>query len=70
MYYRIMRRVLILTVLLVAYLAALVIYLVPYGWLMAAGIAVFMLFRKTYRYTAYGSAYWASAEHLEDLTNE
>jgi hypothetical protein len=68
--YRILRRILIATVLLLAYLAALVIYLVPYAWLVAVGIVVFMLCRKTYRYTAYGTAFWASADDLEGMIDE
>lgn len=59
--YQILRYVLITSVLLLAYLAALVIYLVPYAWLVVVAIGVVMLCRKTYRYTAYGTARWADA---------
>jgi type IV secretion system protein VirD4 len=68
--YRFLRYILIATVLLVAYLAALVIYLVPYAWLVAVGIVVFMLFKKTYRLTAHGTARWAQAEDLEGMIDE
>ena len=68
--YRILRYILIATVLLVVYVAALVIYQVPYAWLVALGIGAFMLCRKTYRYTAYGTAFWASADDLEGMIDE
>jgi type IV secretion system protein VirD4 len=68
--YRILRRILMVTVLLVAYLAALVIYLVPYAWLVPVAIGLVMLFRKTYRYTAYGTARWADAQDLEGMIDE
>ena len=68
--YRMLRYLLIATVLLVAYLAALVICVVPYAWLVALGIGAFMLFRKSYRYTAYGSAKWAELEDLEGMIDE
>lgn len=68
--YKFLRYVLITTVLLLAYLAALVIYVVPYAWLVLVGIGAFMLCKKTYRYTAYGSAKWADAEDLEGMIDE
>jgi hypothetical protein len=68
--YRILRYILMATVLLLAYVAALVICVVPYAWLMALGIGAFMLFRKTYRYTAYGSSRWAELEDLEGMIDE
>lgn len=68
--YRILRCILIATVLLLAYVVALVVYVVPYAWLVALGIGAFMLFRKTYRYTAMGSARWAELEDLEGMIDE
>jgi type IV secretion system protein VirD4 len=68
--YRILRRMLIAAVLLAAYVAALVIYLVPYAWFVPVVIGLVMLFRKTYRYTAYGTARWADAEDLEGMIDE
>jgi hypothetical protein len=68
--YHILRRILIVTVLLLAYLAALVMYVVPYGWLGAVAIGIAMLCRKTYRYTAYGTARWADAQDLEGMIDE
>jgi hypothetical protein len=61
---------LIATVLLVIYLAALVIYQVPYGWLIAIAIIIALLCRKTYRYTSHGTAFWATPEHLEGMIDE
>lgn len=68
--YRILRCILIATVLLLAYLAALVIYLVPYAWLVLVGIGVLMLFKRTYRYTSHGTARWAEADDLEGMIDE
>lgn len=68
--YRILRRILIATVLLLAYVAALVIYLVPYAWLAALAIGAFMLCKKTYRYTAHGTARWAELDDLEGMIDE
>ncbi len=68
--FQILRCILISTVLLLAYLAALVAYMVPYGWLVALGIGAYLLLRKTHRYTAMGSARWAEAEDLEGMIDE
>jgi type IV secretion system protein VirD4 len=68
--YRILRYILIATVLLLAYVAALVVYLVPYAWLVALGIGAFFLCRKTYRFTSHGTARWAEAEDLEGMIDE
>ncbi len=65
--YRILRYILIATVLLLAYLAALVVYLVPYAWLVPVAIGIVMLGRKTYRYTAYGTARWADATDIPHM---
>jgi type IV secretion system protein VirD4 len=65
--YRILRYVLIVTVLLVAYLAALVIYLVPYAWLLSVVLGIVMLCRRTCRYTALGSARWADAADIPHM---
>jgi type IV secretion system protein VirD4 len=68
--YRILRYLLIATVLLLAYLGALVVYVVPYAWLVALGIGAFMVCRKSYRYTSHGSARWAELEDLEGMIDE
>jgi hypothetical protein len=68
--YKFLRYVLIATVLLLAYVAALVIYLVPYAWLVALGIVAFMLYRKQPHYTAHGTAKWAEPEDLEGMIDE
>src|SRR5947209_4834700 len=62
--YRFLRYLLITTVLLLAYLAALVMYLVPYAWLVPVVLGIVMLCRRTYRYTACGSARWADAADI------
>jgi len=62
-----LRYILIATVLLLAYLAALVIYQVPYAWLVPVGIGIAMLYRKTRRYTAYGTARWADANDIPHM---
>jgi len=62
-----LRYILIATVLLLAYLAALVIYQVPYGWLVPVGIGVVLLYRQTRRYTAYGTARWADTNDIPHM---
>jgi type IV secretion system protein VirD4 len=68
--YRILRRLLIVTVLLLAYLAALVIYLVPYAWLVPVVIGALMVCRRSPRYTSHGTARWAEPEDLEGMIDE
>ncbi len=65
--YQILRRILIVTVLLLGYLAALVVYLVPYAWLVAVVLGIVLLCRRTHRYTAYGTARWADASDIPHL---
>jgi type IV secretion system protein VirD4 len=66
--YRILRYVLIATVLLAAYVAALAVYQIPYGWLIAiAALAVLILRRKKQRLTAHGTARWAELEDLDGM---
>jgi type IV secretion system protein VirD4 len=65
--YPILRRVLIVTFLLVAYLAGLVIYLVPYAWVAVLVILIALLCRKGYRYTAYGTARWADIHDVSHM---
>ena len=68
--YRILRCILIASVLLFTYLVALVVYLVPYAWLVVLGIGTFMPCRKKQHYTAYGTAKWAELEDLEGMIDE
>jgi type IV secretion system protein VirD4 len=68
--YRILRRILIASVLLAAYVAALFIYLVPYAWLVAVVIGFVMLFRKTNSFTAFGTARFANLDDLEGMIDE
>jgi type IV secretion system protein VirD4 len=65
--YRIIRLTLIATVLLTAYVATLVIGLVPYAWLVAVVVVACVLSRRTYRYTAHGTARWAGPEDVPHL---
>ncbi|HEY3964100.1 MAG TPA: type IV secretory system conjugative DNA transfer family protein [Planctomycetaceae bacterium] len=61
------RSLLIATVLLGAYLAAIVIYVVPYAWLAVVAVAVWVACRKRYHYTAHGTARWADASDIPHL---
>jgi type IV secretion system protein VirD4 len=65
--YQNLRYLLIATVLLLAYLAALVIYLVPYAWVAVIAIIAFLGYRRTARYTAYGTARWADASDIPHM---
>jgi type IV secretion system protein VirD4 len=65
--YQKLRYLLIATVLLLAYLAALVVYLVPYAWLVIVAIVAVLAYRKTQRYTAYGTARWADASDIPHM---
>jgi hypothetical protein len=65
-----LRNVLIATVLLLAYLFGLVMYQVPHSWLVPVAIGIVMVFRKTRRYTAMGTARWAEAEDLKEMIDE
>jgi len=65
--YRILRFVLIATILLLLYLAALVIYLVPYAWVVPVAIGAYLLCKRTYRYSAYGTARWADASDIPHM---
>lgn len=67
MFYKLMRFVLIITVLLVTYVAMLTVCLVPYGWLGLVAVLVLMVCRKTYRYTAYGTARWADVNDVAHM---
>jgi type IV secretion system protein VirD4 len=62
--YKLIRVGLIVSFLLTVYLLAFAVIVVPYLWVVAAGIFVGMLCMKTYSYTAYGTARWA---HLEEI---
>jgi hypothetical protein len=69
--YRILRRMLIASLLLFAYVVALMVYLVPHAWLVILGVGAFMLCQqKRQHYTAYGSAKFAELEDLEGMIDE
>ena len=61
------RYFLIVTIILLAYLAALLMLVVPYVWLIPVAIGIVMLCRKTYHYTAFGTARWAQAEDMPHM---
>lgn len=65
--YKLLRPLLITTIVLLGYLAALVIYLVPYAWLVPVAITAYLLCKRTYRFTAYGTARWADAADIPHL---
>jgi type IV secretion system protein VirD4 len=65
--YVIMRRILLLTILLVGYLAGLVMYLVPYAWLGVVILAIVILCKRKYSYSAYGTARWAVASDIPSM---
>ncbi len=69
--YRILRCMLIASLLLSAYVVALLIYLVPYAWLVVLFMVAFMLRRqKKQHFTAYGTARFAELEDLEGMIDE
>src|SRR5258708_2819015 len=65
--FKAVRITLIVSVLLSAYVVALALYLVPYAWLVAIAVVVGMACKKTYRYTAFGTARWAAPEDIPQL---
>lgn len=65
--YPVLRRVLIVTLLLLAYLAALLVCTVPYAWLAVVVVLVAMAWRKGKRYTAHGTARWADASDIPHM---
>jgi type IV secretion system protein VirD4 len=65
--YKLIRVGLIVSVLLMAYLLAFAIFVVPYLWVVAGGVLIGMLCMKTYSYTAYGTARWAQLEEIPHL---
>lgn len=61
------RILLVITVLLAAYVAAMTAFLVPYLWLAILAILVVAACKKGYRYSAYGTARWADAADIPHL---
>ena len=62
-----LRKLLIATVLLAAYVAALVAYVVPYAWVAVVAVIIGIACKKGYRYTAYGTARWANVSDIPHL---
>src|SRR5437868_208657 len=59
------RLALIVTVLLAAYVAALVMLIVPHLWLAIAAILIALAFRKVTHLSAHGTARWAEVGDLD-----
>ncbi len=62
-----LRNLLIATVLLAAYVAALVTYVVPYAWLAVVAVIIGMACKKRRNYTAHGTARWADVGDIPHL---
>lgn len=62
-----LRKLLIATVLLAAYVAALVTYVVPYAWIAVVAAVIGMACKKRRHYTAHGTARWADATDIPHL---
>lgn len=61
------RILLVITVLLAAYVAAVMAFLVPYLWVVILAVLVVAACKKGYRYSAYGTARWAEAADIPHL---
>lgn len=68
--YKLIRLLLILTVLLGAYCTFLVTLLVPWAWAALAVGALIGLARRGYRYTAFGTSRWADMSDLPEVNHE
>ncbi len=64
------RVILILSVLLAAYTAALVVYLVQYAWLVPVLVAVWLLRKKPSALWSHGTARWADTSEMEGMFDE
>lgn len=62
-----LRYLLITTLILFAYLAALIIWAVPYGWLIIAVLLACAVLRKSSALSAFGTARWASAKDIPHM---
>jgi type IV secretion system protein VirD4 len=64
---KLLRKVSMASVLLAVYTAVLVPLVVPYGWIAVVALLIGMACKKTYRYSAYGTARWADASDIPHL---
>jgi type IV secretion system protein VirD4 len=62
--YTFMRYVLIVTVILAAYFAAVALYCLPYGWVVIVGLLTLTLYKKAHRSSAHGTARWADISDI------
>jgi type IV secretion system protein VirD4 len=63
----VIRLILIVTILLALYVAALVVYIFPYGWGIPVTIILLAMCKKGYSYTSFGSARWATIADIPHL---
>ncbi len=68
--FKILRLVLIITVLLAGYTAVLLALVIPYLWMAFVAILVVIACKKTRHWTSYGTARWAEANDLKGMTDE
>lgn len=61
---RLIRLMLIVSVVLAAYASLLVIVNVPYAWLLPVAYVIRLVCKKTYQLSAYGTARWAKPSDL------
>ncbi len=61
---RLIRLMLMVSVVLAAYAALLVIVTVPFAWLLPVAFAIRRVCKKTYHLSAYGTARWAKPTDL------
>ena len=64
---RLLRLILILTILLVAYSTVLAVIMVPWSGAALGIVAMAMLARKGVQYTAHGTARWADASDIPHM---
>jgi type IV secretion system protein VirD4 len=65
--YAILRKILIASMLLFGYVAGIVVWCVPYAWLVAVVITIAMLCKRKYSFSAYGTARWADASDIPHM---
>jgi type IV secretion system protein VirD4 len=61
------RFLLIITILLTVYVAVTVSYVLPYAWVGAVALVLVAMCKKTYRFSAYGTARWATVVDLPHM---
>lgn len=64
---KLLRYLLIITLILLAYLAALIIWVVPYGWVIVTALLMFGVFNRSSPLSAFGTARWATAKDIPHM---